>query len=111
MKEVAYGYRLRQARELLALTQQRTQQLDEVLGELAPDVSAEWDRNEDGQGRPIVTLRLGDFAGSVTTVFEPKELESPEHVRIRVNRLWRDLLRVRTHFQLKALFGGGKGGA
>ena len=35
----------------------------------------------------------------------------PEHMRIRINRLWSDLLQVRTHFQLKALFGGGKEGA
>ena len=78
MKEVLYGYRLRQSRELLALAQERTQELEEILKQFAPEVSAEWDRNEDAQGRPIVTLRLEDFSGSVTTVFELRELEVPK---------------------------------
>src|SRR5438552_3583100 len=95
MKEVIYGYGIRQARDLLALAQQRTAQLEEVLGPSSSLVSAEWDRGEDAGGQAVVTLRLSDFSGSATTVFEPKELESISHMRLRFYRLWSDLLQVR----------------
>ena len=112
MKEIRYGYWIRQSKELLSLAQLRTTQLEEILGQSAPLVSAEWDRSEDAKGRPIVTLRLWDFTGSVTTVFAPEELESPAHMRVRLNRLWGDLLQVRTQQQLRDLqeTGDPKGG-
>jgi hypothetical protein len=103
MKEVVYGYGIRQVKELVALARQRTDQLEELLAQSAPLVSAEWDRTEDAQGRPVVTLRLWDFTGSVTTVFEPKELESSAHMRQRLNRVWGDLLQVRSQQQLQEL--------
>jgi len=78
-------------------------ELDELLGAEAPGVAAEWDGSDDALGRAVVTLRLEDFAGSVTTVFDPKELESPDKMRWRLNRLWRDLLRVRAHKQFQEL--------
>jgi hypothetical protein len=103
MKEVVYGHRLRQAKELLACAQQRSAQLEELLGQSAPLVSAEWDRSEDAEGQPVVTLRLWDFTGSVTTVFDPKELESSAQMNQRLYRLWGDLLQVRSQEQLKEL--------
>jgi hypothetical protein len=101
VKEVVYGYQLQQDRGLLRLAEQRTAELEEVVGVSAPRVSAEWDRSQDAQGRPVVTLRLAEPSGSVTTVFEPKELESPDRMRRRFNRLWRDLLQIRIDKQLQ----------
>lgn len=103
MKEVEYGYHIRQVPALFRLAEQRTSQLEELLGPSASRVSGEWDRSEDAQGQPVVTLRLKDFTGSVTTVFEPKELESPTHMNQRLNRLWLDLLQVRSQQQLQEL--------
>jgi hypothetical protein len=39
----------------------------------------------------------------VTAVFDPKELESPSLMRSRLNRLWGDLLQIRSHRQLRDL--------
>jgi hypothetical protein len=103
VKELVYGYWLRQTPELLRLAQQRTAELEELLGSWAPGVAAEWDRSDDAMGRPVVTLRLEDSTGSATTVFEPKELESSEQMHWRFNRLWRDLLQVRAQKQLQEL--------
>jgi len=103
MKEVVYGHRIRQVKDLLARAQERTAQLEELLGQSASLVSGEWDRSEDAQGRPVVTLRLWDFTGSVTTVFDPKELESSAHMNQRLYRLWGDLLQVRSQEQLREL--------
>jgi hypothetical protein len=103
VKEVIYGYWIRRSKDLLALAQQRMAQLEEVLGSAAADVSAEWDRSDDARGQPVVTLRLSDFAGSVTTVFDPKELESSEQMHDRFSRLWRDLLQIRIQQGLQEL--------
>jgi hypothetical protein len=107
VKEVKYGYAIQQAGALHLLAQQRTAQLEEVLGDSAPDVSAEWDRADDALGRAVITLRLSDFSGSAISVFEPKELESPSQMRSRFLRLWSDLLQIRTRRQLQELIGGG----
>ncbi len=106
MKEVQYGYALTRARELLRLTQARMEQLEEVLGTEAPLVSAEWDRGENAAAHPVVTLRLSDWTGWATAVFEPKELESAPHMRIRFYRVWGDLLQVRSHKLIERLTGG-----
>ncbi|MBV9122999.1 MAG: hypothetical protein JO112_06565 [Planctomycetes bacterium] len=103
MKEVVYGYWIQQDRELLSLTQQRMAQLEEVLGASGSQVSAEWDRSADARGEAVVTLRLSDFTGSATTVFQPEELKDPSHMRTRFYLLWSALLQVRIQHQLQEL--------
>lgn len=103
IKEVTYGYWIRRSPELLRLAQARTADLEEELGTSAFSASAEWDRTVDALGRPLVTLRLTDFSGSATMVFEPRELEDPEHMRGRFNTLWRMLLQIRSEQQLQEL--------
>ncbi len=101
MKEVVYGYRIRHTPELLRLAEQRTAQLDEMITMQSPPVSAEWDSTSDGEGRPFVTLRVSDFSGSATTVFTPEEMGSSPRMRVRCNRLWIDLLSVRSSTLLR----------
>ena len=103
VKEVTYGYWLRQAPELLRLAQERTAQLEEVVGASAFPASAEWDRGYDTLGQPMVTLRLSDFSGSATMVFEPGELENPVRMRSRFNTLWSMLLQIRIDRQMRDL--------
>ena len=110
MNEVKYGYTIQKDKAMRALAEQRTAQLEEVLGDLAPEVSAEWDKGEDAMVRPVVTLRLSDFSGWVMGVFEPKELENVPHMQSRFRLLWGDLLEVRRHQQLQQLLGGGQRG-
>lgn len=98
-----YGNRIRQSAELLTLAKQANSRLEEMLGSSANLVAAEWDRSEDATGRSIVTLRLSDFTGFVTTAFDPQELASPSQISRRLNRLWGDLLQVRSDVQFRQL--------
>ena len=104
---IAYSDKAGQWREGNALLQQATTRLEEVLGQHADEVKAEWDRGEDAKGRIVYTLRLSDWTGSVSASFTPEELQSPSHVRIRLYHLWGELLQVRSHKQLQELAGAG----
>jgi hypothetical protein len=108
LKSVRYGYGIRQTGDLLLLTAQANRALSEVLGPSTSVVSAEWDRNEDTHGRPMITLRLSDQTGAVTGTFTPDDLRSPPGLKRRFYRLWGDLLQVRNHQQLQE-FGAGYG--
>jgi hypothetical protein len=110
MKALTYHPGIRQSERLYHLAQQARARLEEVLGPSAGQVSAEWDRGEDGRGRPVVTLKLTDWTGSVTATFDPTELENPVHVRQRLVRLWGDLLQERSHRQLRELMGTASAG-
>ena len=110
VKEVKYGYALQKDKALQALAQQRMEQLEEVLEDAAPEVTAEWDQGNDGMFRPVVTLRLSDSSGWATGVFDPKELENPSRMRYRLRFLWGDLLQVGRHQLLQQLIGNGQEG-
>jgi hypothetical protein len=99
-----YDESLRQADELFMLAQQATRRLEEVLGRSGDPVTAEWGRTTDEQGRPVVTLRLSDWAGTVMARFSPAELTHADTLGARLHRLWGDLLQVRSHRQLDKLF-------
>ncbi len=107
MKNVVYDEKLRQAEGLLVQVQQATRLLDEILGPSASQVTAEWDRSEDGNGCALVTLRLSDWTGAKSSAFAPWELEQPNQLRVRFYRLWGDLLQDRNEKQLQELMGTG----
>lgn len=107
--QIIYRDRARQWGEGLALLQHATKRLEEVLGPSAGQVTAEWDRAEDGQGRLVYTLRLSDWTGAATAVFDSDELQSGSHMRSRFYRLWGDLLQIRSDKQLQELMGSGRG--
>ena len=106
LKKVVFGEKLQQNRELFFLARKATERLEEVVGTSAWSTEAEWDRGEDSKGRCIITLRLTDWTGSVTGLFEKAELESPSQTRYRLLRLWGDLLQIRSHKQLENLLEG-----
>ena len=51
------------------------------------------------QGRTLYRLTIRDFTGEVSTDFAPDELQNPLHMRVRLYRLWGDLLQVRNNQQ------------
>jgi hypothetical protein len=77
--------------------------LEEVLGQAADLVTADWSEGQDEMSRPIVILTLRDFTGSVFTRFAPDELTNPDHMRRRLHRLWGDLLQIRVRTHVKSL--------
>ncbi len=84
--------------------------LDEVLGTSRTQVLADWSQGEDGQGTPVIILKLSDLTGSVTASFTQEELMQTQHVKTRFFKLWGNLLRFRVEEQLEHLTGV-KGGA
>jgi hypothetical protein len=111
--KATYSEKARQWGEGLALLQQATARLEEILGPSADLVSAEWDRIEDERGRPLYTLAIRDFTGRVEARFAPEELAHPVHVRARLYRLWGDLLQLRAdeqHRKVQALVADQEGG-
>ena len=100
---VTYNERAKHAVDRLALLQQATKQLEEVVGRHSVSVNAEWDRTEDENGRPLYILRIVDGTDSAETAFAPDELKPSYHLQIRLYRLWGELLQARNERQLQAL--------
>ncbi|HBI41388.1 MAG TPA: hypothetical protein DDY78_00840 [Planctomycetales bacterium] len=106
--KVIYSDRARRWGEGFALLQKATTCLEEILGPSAGEVTAEWDRAENGHGSRMFALRLSDETGAATAVFTPDELESYSHMRQWLNFLWVDLLQTRSAAILQGLTGAPK---
>jgi hypothetical protein len=70
--------------------------LEAIVGDSPGIVAAAWEKAEDALGQPVLTLRLSDFTGKVTATFAPGELNDQDHMRLRLRRLWGDLLQARS---------------
>lgn len=75
-------------------------QLEEVIGPSSASVKAEWDQLQDERG-PKYALRISDGTGSATASLLPAELSLPLHMRVRLSRLWSELIQVRIDKQLQ----------
>lgn len=101
--DVKIADNLKNNRELSGLIQQATKQLEDVVGTSNDSVRAEWDQTSDNHGRPVITLRLTDWTGTVQAQFRPNDLKSPLPLELRLLRLWGDLLQIRSHRQVDDL--------
>lgn len=79
--------------------------LDEVLGPARAEVSVDWNLGEDGQGQPVILLKLSDFTGTVSGSFALNEFDQPTRLKTRLYKIWGDLLGLRIAEQLKNLTG------
>jgi hypothetical protein len=82
------------------LLQRAISQLEDVIGPSSTSVKAEWDQLQDELG-PKYALRISDGTGSASTSFLPAELTLPLHMRVRLSRLWSELIQVRIDKQLQ----------
>jgi REase_AHJR-like len=85
------------------LVERATTVLRYLLGPRADSVAIDWGLAEDARNHRMLVLRLSDATGSVSATFEPPELENERHLMDRLNRLWGDLLEIRSHNQVKRL--------
>jgi hypothetical protein len=108
--QTTYREGIQQVANHFGLVQKATALLEEVLSQSTEVVTAEWDQGTDALGRPVIILRLSDFAGSVTGTFEPSELDSFKHARSRLRDLYDDLLQIRTGKLLARLLDKDKDG-
>jgi len=95
--KVTYSEKARQWGEGYQLVQNATKRLEEVLGQSADQVTAEWDRTKDPRGGVLYTLKLRDATDQVQASFTPDELKFA--VRFLLYRLWGDLLKIRSDEQ------------
>jgi hypothetical protein len=100
---VVYDDRSKQVKEYFTLLQQATERLKDVLGPSSGLVKAKWDRIEDERGRSLYSLTLSDFTGEAEARFAPDELQNSTHMRVRLYKLWGDLLQDRNRKQMKEL--------
>lgn len=107
--DVQYSLEARQGAVGLTLLEQASNLLAAILGPQSSQlVKAEWNCVQDHQGRTVYRLTIRDFTGEVYTDFAPDELQNPLHLRVRLYRLWGDLLQVRNnqqHQQVQILSG------
>ena len=98
--DVQYSPEVRQWAEGLKLLEQASTLLANILGpRSSQQVRAEWNRVQDHQGEALYRLTIRDYTGEVSTDFAPDELQNPLHMRVRLYRLWGDLLQVRNNQQ------------
>jgi hypothetical protein len=101
---VDYSDRTKQAEKDFELLRQSTGKLKEILGPVQQDlVRAQWERVEDDQGHSLYSLKISDATGEAEATFAPDELRSKTHMRVRLVRLWEDLLQTRDHKLMEAL--------
>jgi hypothetical protein len=92
---VTYTDKAKQLGKDLVALQEATAQLEKIAGASAKDVTATWDRSDNGH-RSQYGLRLADWSGEVSERFYPSELRSPDHLRWSLLQLWGDLLQLRS---------------
>jgi hypothetical protein len=100
---VSYKVNGQQWNEGNDLLQKVTEQLEDIVGKSAEQVTAEWKRGQDKRGRTLYTLNISDSTEQVAADFAPQELRSPSQMRLRLLELWGDFLQVRSHKQLQKL--------
>ena len=98
--EVHYSQEIQQCPAELTLLERASTLLANILGAQSSElVKAEWRRVPDHQRRKLYRLTIRDFTGEVSTDFAPDELQNPLHMKVRLSRLWGDLLQIRNNQQ------------
>ncbi len=98
--DVEMSSEARQWDEGSRLLSQASAVLEEILGPQSSQiVKAKWIREQDLQGRTFYRLTIRDFTDEVSTAFTLDELQNPLHMKVRLSRLWGDLLQARNNKQ------------
>jgi hypothetical protein len=77
--------------------------LADEVGPSASLVQADWSMAKDERSQTVVELKLSDYTGSAQSRFVPEEMANLSLLRIRLHRLWEDLLQVRSGKQVERL--------
>ena len=96
MKSFTLSPELQTDPRLSTLVERTRPILEDVLGQSAGLVDAEWKLAQD-HGRPAVILKLRDFTypPGCEKRFSPDDLEGGAYLRQEFHRLWGDLLQAR----------------
>ncbi len=106
--EVQYSLEARQLLEFPLLEQASALISQFPKSQSSQVVQADWKCVKDVRGRTLYRLTIHDLAGEVSTDFTADEIRIPLHVRVRIYRLWGDLLEIRNnaqHLQVQIISG------
>jgi hypothetical protein len=101
--KVTYDDSLTRDPLLYSAAERATKDIEEKVSRLEDPVAVDWSRSENGPGTPAARLRLTDWSGSVSGELTLDELQDRDATRARVNRLWGNLLQMRSAAQIKKL--------
>jgi hypothetical protein len=101
--EIKVAPAVREAVELQALTEQARSILSDLLAQSPDFVTAEWDEAIGEFGKPALTLRMTDFAGTSTGAFLPDEFQEPQQLRYHLWKVYDHLLANRIRVRLKRI--------
>jgi hypothetical protein len=101
--KVTFSDAVKRRGEEYALLQQASKELEESIGPPAAGVTAEWNRSEDEEGRPLYTLRISDGTDAAVGTLDWGEMNRLTSLRFRLSRLWDDVLKARGDRQFKKL--------
>jgi hypothetical protein len=100
---VTHTDRIKKTDEAYDRLQEATDLLEEAIGPSAGSANGEWDQIKNDKGHPLYTLRISDWTDTATASFTPDELQAKTHMRVRLCRLWGNLLQTRNHRELQQL--------
>ena len=102
--DVQYAPELREPADRLALLKDISARLDKAVGpKESAAMKAEWELVRDLRGDEFYRLTLEDPTDRVFTDFTLFELGVPLHVQFRVNRLFGELLSLRSDRQMELI--------
>jgi hypothetical protein len=105
---VNYSDGVKELGDVYQLAQKATARLDELLGPEANTATVEWDRSPDYKEHILLTLRLRDPIGEVTTQLWSDHLRSVPETEVRLNLLLSGLFGIHVKKRLANLDLGGK---
>ncbi len=103
MMKVDYSSLERRWPELLPEARAASELLKAELGTSAPSIHAEWDVDESNPDQFLALLEISDGKGSVGYRFFPEEFSKIDHLKIKLHRLWGDMLMIQSHVGLDDL--------
>jgi hypothetical protein len=101
--KVDYSVLERRWPELLPAAHAASELLKAELGTSASSIRAEWDVDESDPDQLLAFLEISDGRGSVGYRFFPEEFSKADHLKIKLHRLWGDMLMIQSHVGLDDL--------
>jgi hypothetical protein len=101
--DIDYSGLQRHRPDLIPAARAASEILESEVGLAAPFLRAEWDILGLKSEHKLVYLELSDNSGSVGYRFWPDELLELGYMKVRLHRLWGDLMMIQSHVRLDNL--------
>jgi hypothetical protein len=89
--------------ELVPKAQAVSELLKAELGPSSSSIHAEWHVDESNPEQMLPFLKISDRRCSVGYRFFPEEFSKTDHLKVKLQRLWGDMLMIQSHIGLDDL--------